>query len=112
VIRNIGVPLSHSLIAYVSLKKGLSKLLLNKTKLLSDLHNNQAVIAEAIQTILRRESYPDPYGALKLLTRGEGRITEETFAQFITALDVSQAIKEELKALSPETYTGSFFLPE
>lgn len=112
VIRNIGVPLSHSLIAYLSLMKGLSKLLLNKEKLLSDLHENQAVIAEAIQTILRRESYPDPYGALKLLTRGEGRITTETFMEFIEELNVSQAVKEELRALSPENYTGRFFLPE
>jgi len=112
VLRNLGVPLAHSMIAYASLSKGLGKLLLNKDKLAADLQNNQAVIAEAIQTILRRESYPDPYGALKMLTRGEGRITTETFTQFIAELNVSQEVKEELKALSPENYTGRFSLPE
>ncbi len=110
VIRNVGVPLAHSLIAYLSLMKGMGKLLLNKDKLSADLQNNQAVIAEAIQTILRRESYPDPYGALKNLTRGEGHISQATFLEFIDTLDVSQSVKDELRVLSPENFTGRFYL--
>jgi adenylosuccinate lyase len=112
VIRNFGVPLAHSLIAYLSLMKGMGKLLINKERLTQDLWDNQAVIAEAIQTILRRESYPDPYGALKALTRGEGHISKETFLQFIESLDVTESVKAELKILSPENYTGRFILPE
>ena len=106
VLRNVGVPFSHSLIAYKSLIKGLSKLDLNKAKLEEDLQNNMAVLAEAIQTVLRREGYPKPYEALKELTRGNSRITKETIEEFIEGLDVSQSIKDELKQITPSNYTG------
>lgn len=106
VIRNIGVPLAHSLIAFHSLLKGMNKLMLNEEKIRNDLQNNWAVIGEAIQTILRRENYPDPYQALKELTRGQGPVTQEVFLHFIDTLQVSQEVKEELRKLRPETYTG------
>ncbi len=106
VLRNIGVPLSHSMIALKSLEKGLGKLVLNAQKLESDLEANWAVVAEAIQTILRREGYPQPYEALKALTRGKGGINQETMHAFIDGLDIAAGIKEELKEITPHNYTG------
>ncbi|MCX6306030.1 MAG: adenylosuccinate lyase [Bacteroidetes bacterium] len=106
VIRNIGVPMAHSLIAYKSLLKGLNKLIINESKLKKDLDENWAVVSEAIQTILRRENYPNPYEALKLLTRGQGGITRATLVKFIDALKVTKKVKDELKAITPENYTG------
>tara|TARA_B110000908_G_scaffold63256_1_gene76888 strand:- start:1319 stop:2662 length:1344 start_codon:yes stop_codon:yes gene_type:complete len=106
VLRNIGVPFSHNLIAFSSLNKGLAKLVLNEEKLLKDLNNNWAVCAEAIQTILRRESYPNPYEALKDLTRTNSVINKESLSEFISGLEVSNEIKEELRQISPFNYTG------
>ncbi|MDD4603035.1 MAG: adenylosuccinate lyase [Bacteroidales bacterium] len=106
VIRNMGVPLAHSLIAYKSLLKGLDKLILNDTKIKKELEANWAVVSEAIQTILRRENYPDPYEALKALTRGESGITKATIHSFIDQLKVSKKIKDELKSITPENYIG------
>lgn len=106
VLRNIGVPIGHTLIGLQSTLKGLNKLLLNEQKIAADLENNWAVVAEAIQTILRREAYPNPYEALKELTRVNERITQESIASFIDTLDVSEAIKGELKAITPDNYTG------
>ncbi len=106
VIRNIGVPLAHMLIALKSLQKGMSKLLVNEEKLRSDLDSNWAVLAEAIQTILRREKYPDPYNALKQLTRGNNRINRDSLLNFIDTLTVNEKVKNELRALTPENYTG------
>lgn len=108
VLRNIGVPLSHSYLALRSLEKGMGKLLLNKDKLKQDLDNNWAVVAEAIQTILRRENYPQPYEALKELTRGKTSISKEDIHEFIKTLKVSAAVKKELKAITPHSYTGVF----
>lgn len=106
VLRNIGLPFSHTLIAFKSIEKGLDKLVLNDEKIYEDLNNNWAVVAEAIQTILRRENYPNPYDALKNLTRGKKKIDKNTIHQFIDSLDVSASIKKELKAISPHNYTG------
>lgn len=106
VTRNIGMPLAHGLIAIKSATKGLNKLLLNKDSIDRDLENNWAVVAEGIQTILRREGYPKPYEALKALTRTNSRITRESMTAFIDTLQVSNEIKNELKALSPQNYTG------
>ncbi len=106
VTRNIGLPIAHMLIAYKSLIKGLGKLVLNEEKIAADLENNWAVVAEAIQTILRRENYPNPYEALKALTRTNDRITSETIRSFVMGLDISDKIKNELLAISPENYTG------
>jgi len=106
VLRNIGLPFSHTLIAFKSLEKGLDKLVLNDEKIYEDLNNNWAVVAEAIQTILRRENFPNPYDALKELTRGKKKIDKAILHQFIDTLDVSAAIKKELKAISPHNYTG------
>jgi adenylosuccinate lyase len=106
VLRNVGVPLSHSLIAYRSLIKGLDKLILNKETLEKDLENNWAVVAEALQTVLRREGYPKPYEALKELTRTNSHITKESISSFIDTLNVSDAVKAELKKISPSSYTG------
>ncbi len=106
VIRNIGVPLAHLLIALQSLEKGLGKLILNEEKLKADLEDNWAVVAEAIQNILRREHYPQPYETLKALTRTNKKMSEETIHDFIDNLDVSEAVKKELKAIRPENYTG------
>jgi adenylosuccinate lyase len=106
VIRNTGVPLAHSLIAYKSLLKGLDKLILNESKLRNDLNENWAVVSEAIQTILRRENYPDPFEALKELTRGKEGITMVTLHRFIDGLKVTQKIKDELKSITPQNYTG------
>ena len=106
VIRNIGVPMAHGLIAFASLKKGLGKLILNETALHRDLEANWAVVAEAIQTILRRENYPNPYETLKALTRTGKPIDEATIKEFIRTLDVSDAIKAELDQINPWSYTG------
>ncbi len=108
VLRNIGVPMAHALIALRSLTKGLDKVLLNREAIDRDLEANWAVVAEGIQTILRREGYPKPYEALKALTRTNTHVTAETIADFIETLDVSPAVKAELHALSPATYTGVF----
>lgn len=104
--RNIGVPVAHSLIASKSLIKGLNKLVINKTKIEDDLQENWAVVAEAIQTILRREKYPNAYEHLKELTRKNERITKETMHEFIDKLKLSKVIKEELKRITPENYSG------
>ena len=104
--RNIGVPVAHGMIAFASLKKGLGKLILNKAALDADLHRNWAVVAEALQTILRREGYPNPYETLKALTRTGAAIDENTISSFIDSLDVDEAIKEEMRAITPWTYTG------
>jgi adenylosuccinate lyase len=106
VLRNIGVPFGHTIIAFTSTLKGLNKLLLNKQKFELDLENNWAVVAEAIQTILRREAYPNPYEALKGLTRTNEKINQKSIADFIDTLETSSAIKEELKAITPSNYTG------
>lgn len=106
VLRNVGVPFGHTLIAFQSTLKGLDKLLLNNDKFQEDLENNWAVVAEAIQTILRRESYPDPYEALKGLTRTNEKITQTSIANFIDTLAVSDEIKAELKVITPSNYTG------
>jgi adenylosuccinate lyase len=106
VLRNIGVPYAHTLIALKSILRGLEKLLLNEQKLYDDLENNWVVVAEAIQTILRRENYPHPYEALKDLTRGKVSITKKNMLDFIETLDVSEDVKEELRGLSPHTYLG------
>ncbi|MEI6508131.1 MAG: adenylosuccinate lyase [Bacteroidota bacterium] len=108
VLRNVGVPFSHSLIAYNSLIKGLNKLLLNETKLKADLEANWAVVAEAIQTILRREGYPKPYEALKNLTRTNAKIGEKDIKKFIDSLKVTAKVKTELKKITPHNYTGVF----
>jgi adenylosuccinate lyase len=106
VLRNIGVPIGHSHIAFNSLLKGLSKLELNEAAIAADLERNWAVVAEAIQTILRREGYPKPYEALKALTRKNERITETTIKEFIETLNVSEEIKAELRVITPFTFTG------
>lgn len=106
VLRNLGVPLGHSLIAMNATRKGLGKLVLNEEKLAADLENNWAIVAEAIQTILRREAYPEPYEALKALTRTHGRITSEVMAEFIEGLDVSKGVKAELRGITPANYLG------
>lgn len=106
VIRNIGVPLAHMLIALKSLLKGLDKLILNEGAIRADLEDNWVVVAEAIQTILRREGYPKPYEALKDLTRTHAKINRETIAQFIESLDISRAVKDELRSIAPDNYTG------
>ena len=104
--RNIGVPLAHGLIALASLKKGLGKLILNEEALHRDLERNWAVVAEAIQTILRREAYPNPYERLKALTRTGAAIDEKTIKDFIETLEVSESVKEELRTITPWNYTG------
>lgn len=106
VLRNTGTPIAHTLIAIQSLTKGLDKLVLNENKLKEDLENNWAVVAEAIQTILRRENYPNPYEALKDLTRGNHSIDKKTIQDFINTLKVSAAVKKELKAITPHNYVG------
>ena len=105
VLRNIGVPIAHTIISLKSLEKGLGKLILNEAKLKTDLDNNWAVVAEAIQTILRRENYPQPYEALKELTRGK-EINKTSVHNFINGLKISAALKKELKTISPHNYTG------
>ncbi|MDB5248522.1 MAG: purB [Segetibacter sp.] len=106
VLRNLGVPVAHTLIAIGSIEKGLGKLLLNEAKITEDLENNWAVVAEAIQTILRRENYPKPYEALKELTRGKTSITKNDIQQFIETLKVNEEIKEDLRSITPQNYVG------
>ena len=108
VLRNVGVPIAHTVIAIQSLEKGLGKLLLNEKVIKNDLEKNWSVVAEGIQTILRREGYPNPYEALKDLTRTNSEINANSMADFIDKLDVSESVKDELRALSPHTYTGLF----
>src|SRR6056300_1806199 len=106
VLRNVGVPIAHSLLAIKSLQKGLSKLIINENKIKADLDDNWAVVAEAIQTVLRRENFPKPYEALKELTRKNEKVTSQSIAEFIDNLSVSESIKSELKAIRPENYLG------
>lgn len=106
VLRNVGVPFAHCLISFASLKKGLGKLILNREAIDADLHRNWAVVAEALQTILRRENYPNPYETLKNLTRTGAAIDEDTIARFVESLDVPETVKEELRAVTPWNYTG------
>jgi adenylosuccinate lyase len=106
VLRNIGVPMAHIHIAIKSIEKGLDKLILNEAKLKKDLDHNWAVVAEAIQTVLRRENYPAPYEALKELTRGKERIDKKAIHDFIASLKISAALKAELKKISPYNYVG------
>lgn len=106
VLRNLGVPVAHSLIAIKSIEKGLGKLLLNEAKINEDLENNWAVVAEALQTILRRENYPQPYEALKELTRGKTSITKDDIQQFIETLNVNDNVKNELRNITPQNYVG------
>jgi len=110
VIRNIGVPLAHTLIALKSLLKGLDKLILNPAIIRADLDDNWVVVAEAIQTILRREGYPKPFETLKSLTRSHSRVDQTKITEFIESLDVSQAVKNELLKITPENYTGVYQL--
>jgi adenylosuccinate lyase len=106
VLRNIGVPIGHSIIAIQSTLKGLHKVILNQDKINEDLDKTWAVVAEAIQTILRREGYPHPYEALKALTRTNHTMTEETIHEFIQSLSVSDSVKAELMGITPRNYTG------
>ncbi|MFM9006234.1 MAG: adenylosuccinate lyase, partial [Flavobacteriales bacterium] len=106
VLRNVGVPFAHIIIAFNSIEKGLDKLVLKEDALQQDLHDNWAVVAEAIQTILRREAYPNPYEALKALTRGKTQVTAPDIANFIDTLELNDAVKAELKAITPSNYTG------
>jgi adenylosuccinate lyase len=108
VLRNIGVPLAHTIIALKSLNKGLGKLLLNEETIKNDLENNWSIVAEAIQTILRREGYPEPYEVLKDLTRTHKKITKESIHDFIDKLEISEEVKKELKRISPSNYTGVY----
>ncbi|HNL39647.1 MAG TPA: adenylosuccinate lyase [Saprospiraceae bacterium] len=107
VLRNLGVPIGHSLIAFKSILKGLGKLTLNEGKLYDDLEDNWMVVAEGIQVILRREAYPQPYEALKALTRGRAVVTREDLHDFVDGLDISEEVKEELKRLTPHNYVGA-----
>lgn len=106
VLRNIGVPFAHTILALKSIEKGLDKLVLNRPRLERDLESNWAVVAEAIQTILRRENFPQPYEALKELTRGKGGIDKQAIHQFIDKLEIPRALKKELKGITPHNYTG------
>ena len=106
VLRNVGVPLAHSIISLRSLKKGLGKLILNEAALDRDLEANWAVVAEGIQTVLRREGYPNPYEALKALTRGNAGITKESIQEFVKELNVSDAVKQEILVITPQNYVG------
>ena len=105
-LRNIGVPFSHTILALKSIERGISKLVLNTDKIVQDLENNWAVVAEGIQTILRREDYPNPFEALKELTRGKNGITRESIHAFIDGLNIAAVVKKELKKISPHNYTG------
>jgi adenylosuccinate lyase len=106
VLRNLGIPFSHTILAFKSIEKGLDKLVLNNDKIFADLENNWAVVAEAIQTVLRRENFPQPYEALKELTRGQGGINKQSLHRFIDGLQISAAVKKELKKITPHNYTG------
>ena len=108
VLRNTGVPIAHTIIAFRSIMKGLGKLIINPEAIDRDLERNWAVVAEGIQTILRRENYPSPYEALKALTRTNQPITKETIREFIDTLDVKDSVKDELRKLTPQTYTGIY----
>lgn len=107
VLRNVGVPFAHTILAFLSIEKGLAKLVLNTEKIEQDLEDNWAVVAEAIQTVLRREAYSNPYEALKDLTRGKKKIDKHTMHDFIDSLAVTAAVKKELKAITPHNYTGT-----
>jgi adenylosuccinate lyase len=106
VLRNLGMPLGHTLLAYHSLSRGLGKLVVNESALTADLEDHWEVVAEGIQTILRREGFPKPYEALKALTRKSNRITPEVIAEFVSELPVSDSVKAELRAITPTNYTG------
>jgi adenylosuccinate lyase len=106
VLRNIGVPFAHTIIGFKSIEKGLGKLVINETRIQNDLENNWAVVSEAIQTILRRENYPQPYEALKELTRGNNSIDKKSIHAFIDGLKIDSEVKKELKSISPHSYTG------
>jgi adenylosuccinate lyase len=106
VLRNIGLPFAHTILSFKSIEKGLSKLVLNDEKIYVDLDNNWAVVTEAIQTILRRENYPNPYEALKELSRGKKKIDQSAIHSFIDSLDISASVKKELKSITPHNYTG------
>jgi adenylosuccinate lyase len=106
VLRNIGVPFAHTLVAFKSIEKGLNSLIINDSKIYADLDNNWAVVSEAIQTVLRKENYPNPYEALKQLTRGNNNINKKSIHQFIDELKISDELKKELKKISPHNYTG------
>jgi adenylosuccinate lyase len=106
VLRNVGVPMAHSVLAFKAILKGLNKLILNEEAIAADLENNWAVVAEAIQTVLRREGYPKPYEALKGLTRTNEAINQQSIANFIDTLNISEELKAELKTISPSNYTG------
>jgi adenylosuccinate lyase len=106
VLRNVGVPFGHSFLACKSLNKGINKLIVNEVKIHSDLEQNWAVVSEAIQTILRRENFHNPYEALKALTRGAEQINQDTMVAFIDSLDVKETVKKELKKITPWSYTG------
>lgn len=106
VLRNIGVPMANTLIAIASTMKGMGKLLLNRAAIDADLDNTWSVVAEALQTILRREGYPKPYETLKALTRTNAAVTAESISEFIETLDVTPEVKAELRAITPHTYTG------
>jgi adenylosuccinate lyase len=109
VLRNVGVPFAHTILAFKSMEKGFGKLLLNERKIREDLDNNWAVVAEALQTVLRRENYPQPYEALKELTRGNDQVTEKSIRQFIDSLKIPATLKRELKSITPWNYTGVNF---
>ena len=106
VLRNIGVPIAHSIIGINSTIKGINKLLVNSEKINEDLENNWIVIAEGIQNILRKEGYPNPYELLKDLTRNNKKINQDTFTKFINSLDISENLKKDLKKITPYNYTG------
>jgi adenylosuccinate lyase len=108
VLRNIGMPVSHTILAFKSIEKGINKLVLNEEKITNDLDHNWAVVAEAIQTILRREQFPNPYEALKELTRGKSEINQKTIHRFIDTLDIRAELKKELKSITPHNYTGIY----
>ncbi|MBR6899050.1 MAG: adenylosuccinate lyase, partial [Bacteroidales bacterium] len=106
VTRNIGVPIAHTLISLASLEKGIGKLLLNEQAIYNDLENNWAVVAEAIQTILRSVGYPNPYEALKQLTRTNQKVTAQTIADFVETLNVDDSVKERIRHITPHNYLG------
>jgi adenylosuccinate lyase len=106
VLRNIGLPIAHTVLSFKSIEKGLGKLVLNEEKITRDLEDNWAVVAEAIQTILRRENFPNPYEALKELTRGNHKINKERIHHFIDGLEINATLKKELKRITPQNYTG------
>ena len=106
VLRNVGLPFAHTVLSFKSIEKGLNKLVLNDEKIYKDLDNNWAVVAEAIQTILRRENYPNPYEALKELTRGKNQIDQKSIHKFVDSLEISTSLKKELKKITPHNYTG------